>query len=41
MEEEKFRQPKLRVLLVEDDAEFAAILRIRLGKETNPPLEML
>ncbi len=38
MEDEKFRQPRLKILLVEDDAEFAAVLRIRLGKETNPPL---
>ncbi|MBU9888923.1 MAG: diguanylate cyclase [Candidatus Omnitrophica bacterium] len=41
MEEEKFRQPKLRVLLVEDDAEFAAILKIRLSKETDPPFEIV
>lgn len=41
MEEEKFRQPRLKILLVEDDVEFAAILKIRLSKETNPPLEIV
>ncbi len=40
MDQEKFSQPGLKILLVEDDQEFADILRIRLSKETNPPLEI-
>ena len=40
MDEEKFMQPGLKVLLVEDDQEFAGILKIRLSKETAPPLEI-
>ncbi|HNX69179.1 MAG TPA: diguanylate cyclase [Candidatus Omnitrophota bacterium] len=38
MDQKKFLQPGLRLLLVEDDPEFAGILKIRLSKETNPPL---
>ncbi len=38
MDQEKFAQSDLKVLLVEDDREFADILRIRLSKETNPRL---
>ena len=37
---EKFVQSKLKILLVEDDQEFANLLKIRLGRETNPPLEI-
>lgn len=40
MDQEKFTQPGLKILLVEDDQEFADILKIRLGKETSPPLEI-
>ncbi len=40
MELEKFQKPGLKVLLVEDDLEFANILKIRLSKETSPPLEI-
>jgi len=40
MDEEQFMQPVLKVLLVEDDQEFADILKIRLSKETNPRLEI-
>ena len=40
MDQEKVVQPGLKILLVEDDQEFADILKIRLGKETNPPLEI-
>ena len=40
MEQEKFTQPGLKVLLVEDDQEFADILRIRLSKEKDPRLEI-
>jgi diguanylate cyclase (GGDEF)-like protein len=40
MDQEKFAQPGLKVLLVEDDQEFASILKIRLSKETNPRLEI-
>ena len=36
MDQEKFTRPGLKVLLVEDDQEFADILRIRLSKETTP-----
>ena len=40
MDEEMFTQPVLKVLLVEDDPEFAGILKIRLSKEKTPPLEI-
>ena len=40
MTEEKFTQPNLKILLVDDDPEFANILKIRLSKEKNPPLEI-
>ncbi len=40
MGQEKFTQPGLKILLVEDDQEFAGILKVRLRKETNPPLEI-
>lgn len=40
MEQAKFTQPGLKVLLVEDDQEFADILRIRLSKEQSPRLEI-
>jgi len=40
MSDEKFIQPDLKLLLVEDDPEFAGILKIRLSKETNPPLKI-
>jgi len=40
MDQEKLARPDLKVLLVEDDREFADILRIRLGKEKNPRLEI-
>ena len=40
MDQEKFTQPGLKVLLVEDDQEFADILRIRLSKEKDPRLEI-
>ncbi|MFH1801145.1 MAG: diguanylate cyclase [Candidatus Omnitrophota bacterium] len=40
MDQEKLARPDLKVLLVEDDQEFANILRIRLGKEKNPRLEI-
>ncbi len=36
MASEKFTQPGLKVLLVEDDPEFADLLRLRLGKEKSP-----
>jgi len=41
MDEEKFSQPGLKVLLVEDDQEFADILKIRLSKEKSPSLEII
>ncbi|MEI7750757.1 MAG: diguanylate cyclase [Candidatus Omnitrophota bacterium] len=40
MDEEQFMQPGLKILLVEDDQEFADILKIRLSKETNPRLQI-
>ncbi len=40
MAQEKFTQPGLKVLFVEDDPEFADILRIRLSKESSPRLEI-
>jgi diguanylate cyclase (GGDEF)-like protein len=40
MDEEKFTQPGLKVLLVEDDQEFSDILKIRLSKEKTPSLEI-
>ena len=40
MDQEKFTQPSLKILLVEDDREFADILRIRLSKEANPHFEV-
>ncbi|MFA7255494.1 MAG: diguanylate cyclase [Candidatus Omnitrophota bacterium] len=40
MDPEKFTQPGLKILLVEDDQEFADILRIRLSKEMSPLLEI-
>ncbi|MFH1208867.1 MAG: diguanylate cyclase [Candidatus Omnitrophota bacterium] len=40
MDQEKLARPGLKVLLVEDDQEFADILRIRLGKEKSPRLEI-
>lgn len=40
MDPEKFTQPGLKILLVEDDQEFADILRIRLSKEMGPRLEI-
>lgn len=40
MSQEKFSRSGLKVLLVEDDQEFANILRIRLSKETDPPIEV-
>jgi diguanylate cyclase (GGDEF)-like protein len=40
MDQEKPVRPDLKVLLVEDDQEFADILRIRLGKEKSPRLEI-
>ena len=40
MDQEKFTQPSLKILLVEDDQEFADILRIRLSKEKSPRLEI-
>jgi DNA-binding response OmpR family regulator len=40
MDQEKFTQPGLKVLLVEDDQEFADILKFRLSKEVNPRLEI-
>jgi len=40
MDQEKLAQPGLKILLVEDDQEFADILRIRLSKESNPPLKI-
>lgn len=40
MAQEKFMQSGLRILLVEDDQEFADILRIRLKKDADPPLEI-
>lgn len=40
MSDEKFLQSDLNLLLVEDDPEFACILKIRLGKETNPPIKV-
>jgi len=36
MDPEKFAQPGLKILLVEDDPEFAGLLKIRLGKEKTP-----
>lgn len=41
MDPEKFTQPDLKVLLVEDDPEFANILKIRLSKEKSPRLDIL
>jgi DNA-binding response OmpR family regulator len=40
MDKEKFTQPRLRILLVEDEQDFAEIMKIRLAKEANPPLEI-
>ncbi|HOW58808.1 MAG TPA: diguanylate cyclase [Candidatus Omnitrophota bacterium] len=40
MNGEKFIQPSLKLLLVEDDPEFASILKIRLTREKNPPLQI-
>jgi diguanylate cyclase (GGDEF)-like protein len=40
MDQEKPARPDLKVLLVEDDQEFANILRIRLSKEKSPRLEI-
>jgi len=40
MDQEKLTHPGLKVLLVEDDQAFADILKIRLGHEKNPPLEI-
>jgi diguanylate cyclase (GGDEF)-like protein len=40
MDQENFTQPGLKVLLVEDDQEFADILKIRLSKETSPRLDI-
>lgn len=40
MDPEKFTRPDLKVLLVEDDPEFADILRIRLSKEKSPRFEI-
>lgn len=40
MTQKKFVQPVLRLLLVEDDVDFAGLLKIRLEKETDPPLEI-
>ena len=40
MDQEKPTRSDLKVLLVEDDQEFANILKIRLSKEKSPPLEI-
>lgn len=40
MEQEKFIQPGLRVLLIEDDQEFADVLSMRLDQEKNPSFEV-
>jgi diguanylate cyclase (GGDEF)-like protein len=40
MEREKLSQPSLKILLIEDDQEFADLLKLRLGKEKSPPLEI-
>ena len=40
MDQERFTQPGLKVLLVEDDQEFADILKIRLSKEKTPALDI-
>jgi len=40
MDQEKFIQPGLKILLVEDDQEFADVLSVRLCKETNPSFEV-
>jgi diguanylate cyclase (GGDEF)-like protein len=40
MDQEKLAQPGLKILLVEDDLEFANILKSRLGKEKSPRLEI-
>jgi len=40
MVEGKFTQPGLKILLIEDDREFADILMIRLRKETTPSLQI-
>lgn len=41
MDQEKLTQPGLKILLVEDDQDFADILKIRLENEKNPPLEIV
>lgn len=40
MDQEKLTQPGLKLLLVEDDQEFADILKIRLGMEKNERVEI-
>ncbi len=40
MDQEKFTQPGWKVLLVEDEQDFAEIMKIRLSKEANPPLDI-
>jgi diguanylate cyclase (GGDEF)-like protein len=40
MNQEKLSQPGLRILLVEDDQEFASLLKLRLGKEKSPRFEI-
>jgi diguanylate cyclase (GGDEF)-like protein len=40
MDQEKPIRPDLKVLLVEDDQEFADVLKIRLSKENSPRLEI-
>lgn len=40
MNPQKFTQPGWKILLVEDEEDFAEILKLRLSKETHPPLEI-
>ncbi len=40
MDQKKFTQPDWKILLVEDDQEFAELLKIRLSQEKNPRLEI-
>ncbi|MFH0986012.1 MAG: diguanylate cyclase [Candidatus Omnitrophota bacterium] len=41
MDQEKLTQPGLKILLVEDDPDFAELLKIRLENEKNPTLEIV
>ena len=40
MDQEKFTQPGWKILLVEDEPDFAEIMKIRLSREVSPPPEI-